>query len=183
MPTLEVITPDGRTEFHDLDPARGVTNIGRHPDNDIVLDGPGVTDFHVVLDHRRRPYQVMLLGEGDATRLQGRPLPANAFQEMRDWDTLEIAGYSLILLEGAEPATQPTAAPPPVAPAPEPPPEAPLPPPPPPVEPVGGESLLTDRSDPLILAEISGREWTIEVEQTAACQVTVTNGGDIVAAF
>ena len=35
---LEIIAPDGRIYFHDLDPTRGITNIGSHPDNEIVID-------------------------------------------------------------------------------------------------------------------------------------------------
>ena len=34
-----------------------------------------------------------------------------------------------------------------------------------------------------ILTELSEREWTMDAEQSAICDVTITNGGSIVAAF
>jgi hypothetical protein len=42
---LEVISQNGAVAFHDLDPGKGLTNIGRHPENDIVIDSPAVADF------------------------------------------------------------------------------------------------------------------------------------------
>jgi len=42
---LEIIGPGGRIEFYELDPGKGVTNIGRHPENDIVIDSPTVAPF------------------------------------------------------------------------------------------------------------------------------------------
>lgn len=176
---LEIISPSGETRFHDLDPGRGVTNIGRHPDNDVVIDSPGVAAFHAVLDHRRRPYQIMLLGEEGQTTLAGQALRANVFRDVQDWDTIEINGYALIVLEGEEPAREAAPAPSPPTPTAA----APTPAPTPTAAPVGRAALLTDQSDPIILAEISERDWTVDVEQTASCQVTVINGGDIVAAF
>jgi len=97
---LEIIRADGLIEFYDLDPARGVTNIGRHPENHIVIDSPGVMPFHAVLDHRRKPYHLMLLDQSVDTRLDGQPLPAHVSREVHNWDTLEFDGHSIILLEG-----------------------------------------------------------------------------------
>ncbi len=48
---LEIISVSGMVEFYELDPAKGVTSIGRHPDNDVVLDSPGIALFHAMLDH------------------------------------------------------------------------------------------------------------------------------------
>ncbi len=94
-------------EFHVLDPEKGVANIGSHPDNDIVIDSPGVAPFHAVLDHRQRPFQIMLLVEEGETKLRGQQLGANAFEALHNWDTIEIDGFSIILLEGAEPVRKP----------------------------------------------------------------------------
>jgi hypothetical protein len=178
---LEIISPGGDTQFHDLDPLKGVVNIGRHPDNDVVIDGPGVALFHAVLDHRQKPYQIMLLSEEGATTLRGQRLVPNAFQELHDWDTVEIDGYALILLEGAEEAAVPPPPLPPVAePATVPEPEAAA---VAPLEPVGLPARPPDQTDEVVVAELSEREWIIEVEQMATCQLTVANGGSLVATF
>jgi hypothetical protein len=175
---LEIIGPDGEIRFFDLDPVKGITNIGCDPSNDVVIDSPGVAPFHAVLDHRQRPYQIMLLAEGPAqarTVLAGQPLAANAFRDLGHWDTLEIDGYSVILLQAAEaparpPAEEPLPAQPQVRPAA-------VPPAPPPSQ------LPRDQADEVVVTEISGREWVVDVDQTATCQVTIVNGGSIVATF
>ena len=74
---LEIISPDGDVEFHSLDRPQGVINIGRHPDNDIVIDSPGIASFHVIVDYRQWPYQIILLSEEGQTTLEGQPLSAN----------------------------------------------------------------------------------------------------------
>lgn len=102
---LEVIAPDGEVRFYNLDPGRDVVNIGRHPDNDVVLDDPAVAPFHAVLDHSQRPYHVVLLTPEEETRLAGRPLPFNVPTEMAPWDPVEIAGHTLMVLEGLEVTT------------------------------------------------------------------------------
>ena len=115
---LEIISPGGQIEFHQLDAARGVTNIGSHPDNDIVLDSAGIEPFHILVDHQERPYRIMLLGESKDTMLHGQPLASNVFQEVHGWDTIELDGYTIVLLEedGPEaPRHLPGAAPGPIA--------------------------------------------------------------------
>ena len=47
---LEIIHPDGQVSFIDLDPVQGVTRIGSHPDNDVVIDNPDVAPFHAMID-------------------------------------------------------------------------------------------------------------------------------------
>ena len=202
---LEIISPSGEIEFHDLDPGKGVTNIGRHPENDVVIDSPTVAPFYAVLDHRKRPYHLMVLSAGDIpaqTMLRGQPLPPNISEELHDWDTFQIDGYSLILVagpfEGVAPSGRPEQPPPP-APSPTagaptpilelavvPPAEAAVPeaeragvPP----RPAALAAPLPDRADELIVTELSAREWTIDVEQTASTQLTIVNGGQIVATF
>ncbi len=179
---LEIISPGGEISFYDLDPGKGTINIGGHPDNDIVIDAPGVAPFHLVLDHSQRPYQVLLLSPNGATKLGGQALSSEEAAEVHPWDTLEIAGHSIILLRGDDaPPSEP----------------APTPPVPPVQEPAPAPEGVTPRAQPLrptatrppdqpdeiIVTELDEREWTIDVEQTAACQLTITNGGDIVATF
>lgn len=186
---LEIISPTGEIEFYELDPDRGITNIGRHAENDIVLPGPNVPLFYAVLDHRQEPYQIMLLSEEGETTLGRQALSPHVSTAWHTWDTLEVDGYTFMLLEGAAPVRAPEAveplpgvAPTPApgvgAPAPAPTPVAPSAP-----RPVGLAARPADQDDPVILVELSEREWTIDVDQTAVCQVTIINGGSIVAAF
>jgi hypothetical protein len=179
---LEVISPTGEITFYELNPAHGVTNIGRHPDNDVVIDSPSVAPFHAVLYHQQRPYQLIFIGEA-----QGRA------QTLEQWDTLQLDGFALVLLEG-EPAGLPAAGA--AKPAPEIAASATalgLPRAPAPAEPALRRSdipqsspaavLIPNRRDEVVLAEFSAREFTLEVEQTATCTVALANGGDIVATF
>ena len=63
---LQLTLPEGDIRTYPLDPAGGVTNIGRHSDNDIVIDGPDVKPFHFVLDHQETPFQLIALRENKA---------------------------------------------------------------------------------------------------------------------
>src|SRR5574341_129789 len=102
MPTrdqLELIGPGGEIRFYDLAPAKGLTNIGRHPDNDIVIDNPGVAPFHAVLYHRQKPYQIILMAQDGKTTAGGRPLQPRTSHTLQNWDTIELDGFTLVLLE------------------------------------------------------------------------------------
>jgi hypothetical protein len=114
---IEIISPNADVKFYELDAAKGITNIGRHPENDIVIDNPKVALFHAMLDHRQKPYQLVVMSGDGHTRVQGETLPPNTTREMHNWDALEVEDYTLILVE----AEHPTAVPPPLS--------APLPPP------------------------------------------------------
>lgn len=183
---LEIISHDGAVAFHDLDPNKGITNIGRHPENDIVIDSPSVADFHAILDHRQKPYQIMLLDLAGQATLGGQPLEANLARDVHSWDTIEIDGHALVLLQ-ADGTTLTPIAPPPLTSAPLPAPVL------APAAPVGARGsigaatrlpmLPADQPDDVIIADLSQRDWQIECEQTATCQVTIINGGDLVAAF
>ncbi len=181
---LELIGPDGQIVFFDLDPGKGVANIGRHPDNDVVIDSPGVALFQAVLDYQQKPYRLMVLSEEGEIRLEGRRLAANVFHEVHNWDAVEVDGHSLILLEasGAAVSGAPERRPSPTRPV-APPVPAPAPVPAPSRQPGGAPSPRPDQADDLIVTELSGREWTIDVEQTASCELTIVNGGNIVATF
>jgi hypothetical protein len=216
---LEIVYPNGEIKFYDL-AGRGITNIGRHPENDVVINSPGVALFHAVLDHRSKPCQIVLLDPQAQTRVKGQPLLANTAQELRNWDTIEVDGLAIIYLEtqGAQargpapspvspaapvaPVTRPTPAPrlPTAAPAVAPrlpisaPTPAPAEPPPaitaaptPPVPAAAVTPRLAmmppDQTDEAIVVDLSVREWVIDVEQTATCQVSIANGGEIVATF
>ncbi len=110
MDHLEIISPDGKIKFHALDPLKGVVNIGRHPDNDVVLDGPGVALFHAVLDYAQQPARLVILSREGETALAGRPLSPDLPTELRAWDTLEIGGYTIIPIGGAGEVSGPSPA-------------------------------------------------------------------------
>ena len=98
MPTqayLEIIHPNGDVEFYPLDPGKGITTIGRHADNDVIIDQAGVEPFHAVLDYRRSPCQIIVLSAGGECSS-----PAGDLRVLHPWDALEIAGHTLILFNG-----------------------------------------------------------------------------------
>lgn len=190
---LEIISPSGEVNFYDLDPARGITNIGSHPENDIVIDTPGVAAFHAVLDHRDRPYQLMLLSDDSGTSLRGEQLAPNVATEVHTWDSIQLDGHTIMLLEddGAAPqpassasapgtpASTPTATPTEPAETPEDAPDDVAWTPPSTVY----ESRPPDVTDDVIIVETEEREWTVDVENTITFDVTITNGGALVATF
>ncbi len=192
---LEIIDPGGKVKFEALDPKRGLTNIGRHHDNDVIVDSPGLALFHAMVDHRQEPCRVMLLTQEGVTTLNGQRLSPNVFHELRPWSTLTIDGHTLVLVESGAAAPPPPMAVEPVARA-EPadwtqlpvavladagetarisPAEAPI-----LTEPLG---MFEGSAEELIITELPPRDWVLEVEQTAIYNVTITNGGLNVAWF
>ncbi len=189
---IEIISPGGEITFYDLDATKGITNIGRHPDNDIVIETPSVAPFHAILDHRRKPYEIVILSEQGETRLAGQALATNVSTALKNWDTLEIDSHMLILLEEAGTSVIPPSAisrqPSAVSRQPE-----------------GGApgraiapvrtALATagqpwrlsapqpDHMDEFIVAQLAQREVTINVEQPVMFEITVINGSPIVATF
>ena len=194
---LELIGPGGEISFHALNILKGVSYMGSHPENDIVLQGPGVGLFHALLDHRRKPFHVTPLTDESAVTLNGSPLPINVPQQLANWDTLSVGGFNIVLLEGARAAAgipaigapvaaalaapaalglatvaagpAPTRTEPALIAAPRRPRTPALPP--------------SDAIDDVIVTDLAGREWTVDVEQTASTELTVANGGEIVATF
>lgn len=177
---VEIIGPNGEIVFHDLDPLRGIANIGRDPENDIVLAGPGIAPFHAVLDYRQYPVQFVILSEVGTPRLNGESIAPNMPVDVHNWGALELDGFSLILLHD-QAAVQPHAAAVREMPAASP--AAPAAVSRPFTPPAGTDTVLLDESDELIVTEVPVREWVIDVEQTVVCQMTLINGGRIVAGF
>lgn len=99
---LEIIRPNGIVEFYDLTPDKGITNIGGHPENDIVLAGEGVASFHCVVDHRRQPYQLLVVDGQSATRVAGQSVRGDIPTPLNNWDTVEIGQHTVILLLGTQ---------------------------------------------------------------------------------
>lgn len=99
---LEIIRPNGIVEFYDLTPDKGITNIGGHPENDIVLSGEGVAPFHCVVDHRRQPYQLLVVDGQSGTRVAGQSVRGDIATPLNNWDTVEIGQHTVILLLGTQ---------------------------------------------------------------------------------
>src|SRR3972149_9451418 len=110
---LEIINAQGDVRFYSLNTGAGITNIGRHPDNDIVIESPEVAPFHAVLDHQQKPYRIVALSSESRIKVSGQILQPNAPRELHNWDTIELDGYSIILLESgaAVPGAAPSIAP------------------------------------------------------------------------
>jgi archaellum component FlaF (FlaF/FlaG flagellin family) len=163
---LELIKPNGEIEFHPLNSAKGITYIGSNPKNDIVIDDPRIRPFHAFLDHRQKPARLVLL-EQEAGLLSARPP-----ELLSQLNRVEFEGYALILLEAEEQQPAVTAAVPEL--------EA-------QVDAPKPASLLTipfpDQTDDAIGVQLSTRALSVEVEETAAVYVTVTNKGEVAAEF
>jgi len=95
---LQVVGPGQEVEIYHLDP-QGVTLIGRHPSNHILLDGPGIARFHAILHHRDKPYRIQALRKTELT-LGGRRLTTHASAVLQPGDRLQIGDYTLTLLAG-----------------------------------------------------------------------------------
>ncbi len=173
-------------------------NIGRHSDNDIIIDSPNVAPFHAVIDYRQWPCQVILLsGEGQTT-MEGQQLVANSPTTMDNWNTIKVDGYDIILLHGTAgaPRAQPSVpvgtpmgapVPPPMGmPMDAPPFEQPMtvisagpaaPTVPPAAAPAGVPvetlSIGPEQTDDYIATELTEDTWEIDVEQTASTQLTI----------
>lgn len=181
---LEIIAPDGQIQFHDLDPVTGITNLGQHADNDIVLDAPHIAPFQAMIDHRQRPVRIVVYDGGAAARLHGEPLQANVPAEIRNWDAVELDGYSLVLIEAEPEAEAEAPAAPPVSGAPasrRPSSDGSLVAVPRPTE---QTTRLPEQRDDLVLVEdLPEREWVVDPGQSMTTRLTVVNGGPLVAWF
>ncbi len=78
-----------------LNTARGITNIGSHPENDIVVNGPGMVPFHLMLDHRQRPYRVILLNPEAEARINGLQIASGEPVEISDLNGIQFGGFRL----------------------------------------------------------------------------------------
>src|SRR5205085_3308598 len=155
-----------------------------------------------------RPYQLVVVTQDNPTSISGEPVLPNVPHTLRTWDTIELNGHSLVLVEGGsfadtrpEPRATPVERPVdsgasavaagaalagaaaagaaargamvPTAPA--------------QTLPAGPFVRLAspppDRLDETIVTEITVREWIVDVDQLATTQITVVNGGDLVATF
>ncbi len=96
---LEIIKDSGEIFFFDIEPDREVINFGSHPDNDIIVSGPGISPFHAMLDLRHKPYQFVQLSETAETTGGDQVLSPSEAIEVHTWDTIELGDYRITLIE------------------------------------------------------------------------------------
>ncbi|MEJ2597107.1 MAG: FHA domain-containing protein [Anaerolineales bacterium] len=96
---LEIIKDSGEIFFYEIDPDREVINFGSHPDNDVVISGPGISPFHAMLDLRQKPYQFVQLNETAETTGGDQILSPSEALEVHTWDTIELGDYRITLVE------------------------------------------------------------------------------------
>ncbi len=104
---LQLTLPDGGIRHYPLDSTGGVTNIGRHVDNDIVIDSPDAKPFHFVLDHQDVPFQLIALREtkAGADELE---LVLEKIGELHYRESFEIGQYQFHLLRSENKKTEST---------------------------------------------------------------------------
>lgn len=77
-----------------------VTNLGRHPDNDIVLDDITVSRHHVEIEHTSDGYHVRDTGSLNGTYINQHRVDEESIQQ---GDELQIGKFRLVFFEsGAE---------------------------------------------------------------------------------
>lgn len=90
---LEIISPNQPVRRAPLDAGKGIANIGSHPANEIVLDSPGIAEFHAILDYRETPYKLIMLA-GVPSAQAGGPAPINELVLHQPW---QLGQFLLIL--------------------------------------------------------------------------------------
>ncbi|MBW6474115.1 MAG: Ig-like domain-containing protein, partial [Anaerolineaceae bacterium] len=186
-------TPNQTMNIHDLNPEKGIINIGSHPENDVVVQDPRVMPFHMMVDLRQKPYLVIGLDPNAEISIDGMKIAENESVEVMDINQVSFCGYTLTSTSknGSDALNQIAVI------APEnshdyhtnpsisetqyiPLPTARL----PIKESVSSTELqsFVPTSD-VILVEPHEQKLTINVEQTAIFPFTIINGGSIVASF
>jgi len=93
MDQLEIISPSGDITFYPLSPEKGFTNIGQHPENDIVIHDGQAAPFQAILYHQKKPCQLMLVnGPAGVIRVGGRPLPPQQIVPVEHLSHIEFGG-------------------------------------------------------------------------------------------
>ncbi len=175
---LEIIKDSGEIFFYEIEPQREFIKFGSHPDNDIVISGPGISPYHAKLDLGRRPYQFVELTETVETTDGDQILSPSTARVIHTWETIELGNYRITLIESeAEEKRQP--------------PERSV------IQSETGDpgqtlartgetSLVVrppDQIDDAIVTEPVVPEFTIDAGQTLTLVFSLSNGGEAVADF
>jgi hypothetical protein len=196
-----VLSSDGMNGKYSLNMERGITNIGSHPDNDIVIQDARVLPFHLMLDHRQKPYRVIALSPQSNISVNGVAVSSGEPIEVMDLSLVKFNGFSLSTpsANGGSNAGSivilppvPAAATIPVAPV---------------LPPESSKTISTPaasgalsaaasitraipgiplppaREDDIIILNLAEPRSIIDVEQSAVYKLSIVNGGPIVATF
>lgn len=147
---LEIIGPDGEIRFYSLQPGHRI-RLGQRPENDLVLNSPGIAPFHLMLDYHPPVYRLLLLSSLEETRLNGQPLRPHSTTELHPLDLINFGDYALILLPLQSEIDSPAATPP-----------------------INPSPIPSGFADPVGISLSSHHAW-VEVGQTATYHATLTN--------
>ena len=115
MSRLVIYEGEEQRAEHEL--ARAVVGLGRHPQNDIVLDDRTLSRFHARIEKRDDGYVVVDLGAQNGVHLNGDRIDKEAL--LATGDRIELGRYTAVFHERTRPRSAPRPAPlPPTAPTP-----------------------------------------------------------------
>lgn len=116
MSRLVIYEGEEQRAEHEL--AHAVVGLGRHPQNDIVLDDRTLSRFHARIEKRDRGFVVIDLGAQNGVHLNGERIDKEA--ALQSGDRIDLGRYTAVFHERARPrsAVRPTAAAPQALPTP-----------------------------------------------------------------
>lgn len=112
MSRLVIYEGEEQRAEHEL--ARAVVGLGRHPQNDIVLDDRTLSRFHARIERRDSGFVVLDLGAQNGVHLNGERIAQEAL--LHPGDRIELGRYTAVFQDRPRPRAP--AAPPPPAPLP-----------------------------------------------------------------
>ncbi|MEI7844522.1 MAG: FHA domain-containing protein [Chloroflexota bacterium] len=190
MLILKPQDPMIKTERYEMDPERGIINIGSADDNDIVVKDPSIQPFHMVLLCREKPYQIILVDPEAELTIRDVRIHTEDAITVANLSEVRFGSFGFTSTQGgasgsetfsiiSAPIQKPT-------------------------QTLVSQSLvsrmdsgqnissaalmsatqpLTDISDEVIILELQEKDAAIQVDQTATYQFIIINGGPIVATF
>lgn len=167
---IEIIHPDGVSLHAPLTSGRGIANIGRHPANEIRLEGPDIADFHALLDYSNHDLSLRLIvmSERSPVRRQGQPVAPNQPLQLGDQEVLELGGYTLVVRRTSTNGAPVQVASTPMRPAPLTPPTQDAP-------PTNRDGTVSQGNIEVEL--LSEREQRVDVEKSARWDLQIKNKG------
>ena len=195
---LQIIAPDGKIDFYDLDPRKGLITLGQPAGYDPSLGIPQAVPFQILINLQKKPFQVKVQSARTPAMLNSQILSTNRFYDLVEGSSLDVDGYILVFLENIDIPAPAYAGPGQPQPQPQVQPQIQPQTQPRPVEtqPMqaqgsgGAMNLLDfglsedadpnlrppDIRDDNIIANISANFWTVDVENAATCEVEIRNG-------
>ncbi len=79
-------------------------SIGRHPDNDLVIDDPRVSSRHAAIEFRDQQWRIIDLNSSNGTSADGKRF--KGWRALRNGTLIRLAGVSRWRVEGLEPSAE-----------------------------------------------------------------------------